>query len=206
MLGRHRSAGDIRCPSGWSCSANRTGTSPSAPASGFLLGHQLARMEGKSALKSLFQRWPKLTLAAEKSEIAFSISGPASARLNSSRVRIGRALKQDECWFDRFVGHLSLSAPLGRGGAERAEDQIRSKLIPLWENEIGFGASSRTQCSKESRAVALMRSFRDFGPKLCDTISGCPGSRLLLDRNTWRTFNPRVRKCLRAPLFSHTPP
>ncbi len=37
----------------------------------FCLGHQLARMEGKSALKSLFQRWPKLTLAVEELEITW---------------------------------------------------------------------------------------------------------------------------------------
>jgi cytochrome P450 len=35
----------------------------------FCLGHQLARIEGKCALKSLFQRWPKLTLAVDESEI-----------------------------------------------------------------------------------------------------------------------------------------
>lgn len=35
----------------------------------FCLGHQLARIEGKCALKSLFRRWPKLTLAVKESEI-----------------------------------------------------------------------------------------------------------------------------------------
>ena len=35
----------------------------------FCLGHQLARIEGKCALKSLFQRWPRLTLAVEEAEI-----------------------------------------------------------------------------------------------------------------------------------------
>src|SRR6266702_6022764 len=35
----------------------------------FCLGHQLARIEGRSALKSLFQRWPDLTLAVDPSEI-----------------------------------------------------------------------------------------------------------------------------------------
>ncbi len=37
----------------------------------FCLGHQLARLEGRSALKSLFQRWPGLTLAANESEITW---------------------------------------------------------------------------------------------------------------------------------------
>jgi cytochrome P450 len=37
----------------------------------FCLGHQLARIEGRSALKSLFGRWPKLTLAVPPSEIRF---------------------------------------------------------------------------------------------------------------------------------------
>ncbi len=35
----------------------------------FCLGHQLARIEGKCALKSLFKRWPKLALAVDESEI-----------------------------------------------------------------------------------------------------------------------------------------
>ena len=37
----------------------------------FCLGHQLARIEGRCALKSLFQRWPGLTLAVDKSEITW---------------------------------------------------------------------------------------------------------------------------------------
>jgi cytochrome P450 PksS len=35
----------------------------------FCLGHQLARIEGACALKALFRRWPKLTLAVHESEI-----------------------------------------------------------------------------------------------------------------------------------------
>jgi cytochrome P450 PksS len=35
----------------------------------FCLGHQLARIEGRCALKSLFRRWPRLTLAVDQSEI-----------------------------------------------------------------------------------------------------------------------------------------
>jgi cytochrome P450 len=35
----------------------------------FCLGHQLARIEGQCALKSLFRRWPKLRLAVEDSQI-----------------------------------------------------------------------------------------------------------------------------------------
>src|SRR3979411_527714 len=35
----------------------------------FCLGHQLARIEGRCALKSLLQRWPTLTLAVDDSEI-----------------------------------------------------------------------------------------------------------------------------------------
>ena len=37
----------------------------------FCLGHQLARIEGRCALKSLFQRWPELTLAVDESEITW---------------------------------------------------------------------------------------------------------------------------------------
>jgi cytochrome P450 PksS len=32
-------------------------------------GHQLARIEGASALKALFRRWPKLELAVDESHI-----------------------------------------------------------------------------------------------------------------------------------------
>src|ERR1700729_1243158 len=35
----------------------------------FCLGHQLARLEGRCALKALFQRWPKLSLAVDESEV-----------------------------------------------------------------------------------------------------------------------------------------
>ena len=35
----------------------------------FCLGHQLARIEGTSALKALFRRWPKLELAVDESQI-----------------------------------------------------------------------------------------------------------------------------------------
>ena len=35
----------------------------------FCLGHQLARIEGACALKALFQRWPKLEMAVDESEI-----------------------------------------------------------------------------------------------------------------------------------------
>jgi cytochrome P450 PksS len=35
----------------------------------FCLGHQLARIEGASALKALLRRWPKLELAVEQSQI-----------------------------------------------------------------------------------------------------------------------------------------
>jgi cytochrome P450 PksS len=37
----------------------------------FCLGHQLARIEGRCALKSLLRRWPDLTLAIDPSEITW---------------------------------------------------------------------------------------------------------------------------------------
>lgn len=37
----------------------------------FCLGHQLARIEGRCALKSLFRRWPKLTLAVDESDVSW---------------------------------------------------------------------------------------------------------------------------------------
>jgi cytochrome P450 PksS len=35
----------------------------------FCLGHQLARIEGRCALKALFARWPKLELAVDPSQV-----------------------------------------------------------------------------------------------------------------------------------------
>jgi cytochrome P450 PksS len=35
----------------------------------FCLGHQLARIEGKQALRALFDRWPNLKLAIDPSEV-----------------------------------------------------------------------------------------------------------------------------------------
>ena len=37
----------------------------------FCLGHQLARIEGRCALKSLFTRWPELSLAVDESDITW---------------------------------------------------------------------------------------------------------------------------------------
>jgi cytochrome P450 len=37
----------------------------------FCLGHQLARIEGRCALKSLFRRWPELALAVDPSDITW---------------------------------------------------------------------------------------------------------------------------------------
>jgi cytochrome P450 len=37
----------------------------------FCLGHQMARVEGRCALKSLFGRWPKLSLAVDEAEITW---------------------------------------------------------------------------------------------------------------------------------------
>jgi cytochrome P450 PksS len=37
----------------------------------FCLGHQLARIEGRCALKALFTRWPRLSLAVPESEISW---------------------------------------------------------------------------------------------------------------------------------------
>jgi len=37
----------------------------------FCLGHQLARIEGRCALKSLFRRWPELALAVDRADITW---------------------------------------------------------------------------------------------------------------------------------------
>ncbi len=55
----------------------------------FCLGHQLARMEGKCALRALFQRWPKLELAVADADIRW-------------RTRPGL----------RAIEHLPVAAPL----------------------------------------------------------------------------------------------
>ena len=51
----------------------------------FCLGHQLARIEGKCALKSLLQRWPHLTLAVDESASPVPRAGPAFGRSNTCR-------------------------------------------------------------------------------------------------------------------------
>ncbi len=45
----------------------------------FCLGHQLARLEGKCALKALFRRWPKLSLAVEQvpDQVALAARAPS---------------------------------------------------------------------------------------------------------------------------------
>jgi cytochrome P450 len=56
----------------------------------FCLGHQLARIEGRCALKSLFQRWPKLTLAVDESEVRFR-KRPGMRAIDHLPVAAGRA-------------------------------------------------------------------------------------------------------------------
>ncbi len=68
----------------------------------FCLGHQLARIEGRCALKSLLQRWPTLTLAVDEQEIRF-------------RKRPGI----------RAIDHLPVMAgPAQRGGSNTAEREM----------------------------------------------------------------------------------
>jgi cytochrome P450 len=55
----------------------------------FCLGHQLARIEGRCALKSLFKRWPKLTLAVDESEIGWR-KRPGIKAIDHLPVTIGR--------------------------------------------------------------------------------------------------------------------
>jgi cytochrome P450 len=64
----------------------------------FCLGHQLARIEGRCALKSLFRRWPKLTLAVDEAEIVWRKRPglraierlPVAAGLQSSNLVVER--------------------------------------------------------------------------------------------------------------------
>jgi hypothetical protein len=92
----------------------------------FCLGHQLARIEGRCALKSLFRRWPELTLAVDESEVD-GASGPASGRSTTCRWWKGRirppsrwnwavayAMKiQPEKMFDPRICSLLRDAVLG---------------------------------------------------------------------------------------------
>jgi cytochrome P450 len=68
----------------------------------FCLGHQLARIEGRCALKSLFQRWPTLALGVDPSEVRF-------------RKRPGI----------RAIDHLPVEAgPVRRDGSNTAEREM----------------------------------------------------------------------------------
>jgi cytochrome P450 len=53
----------------------------------FCLGHQLARIEGASALKALFRRWPKLELAVDESQIKWR-SMPGLKAIEHLPVRV----------------------------------------------------------------------------------------------------------------------
>jgi len=55
----------------------------------FCLGHQLARIEGRCALKSLFRRWPQLTLAVDEQEISWR-KRPGIRAIARLPVRAGR--------------------------------------------------------------------------------------------------------------------
>jgi cytochrome P450 PksS len=55
----------------------------------FCLGHQLARIEGRCALKSLFRRWPQLALAVDESEITWR-KRPGIRAIAHLPVRAGR--------------------------------------------------------------------------------------------------------------------
>jgi cytochrome P450 PksS len=64
----------------------------------FCLGHQLARIEGRCALKSLFRRWPELTLAVDESEITWrrrpGIRAIARLPVTSGPGKSGRQLSK----------------------------------------------------------------------------------------------------------------
>jgi cytochrome P450 len=73
----------------------------------FCLGHQLARIEGRCALKSLLRRWPTLSLAVDPSAISWRkragmkaidrlpvMAGPAATDRNSPDAEIRRSLAQ----------------------------------------------------------------------------------------------------------------
>jgi cytochrome P450 len=57
----------------------------------FCLGHQLARIEGRCGLKSLFQRWPDLTLAVDESEVTWR-KRPGIRAIERLPVAAGRAM------------------------------------------------------------------------------------------------------------------
>jgi cytochrome P450 len=56
----------------------------------FCLGHQLARLEGRCALKSLFQRWPTLTLAVDEQDITWR-KRPGIRAIERLPVKVGSA-------------------------------------------------------------------------------------------------------------------
>jgi cytochrome P450 PksS len=57
----------------------------------FCLGHQLARIEARCALKSLFRRWPELGLAVDPSEITWR-KRPGLKAIDRLPVRAGREI------------------------------------------------------------------------------------------------------------------
>ena len=65
----------------------------------FCLGHQLARIEGRCALKSLLRRWPELTLAVDQSEITWR-KRPGLKAIDRLPVTVGRESRMPsrEAW------------------------------------------------------------------------------------------------------------
>jgi cytochrome P450 len=58
----------------------------------FCLGHQLARIEGRCALKSLFQRWRELALAVDPSEITWR-KRPGFKAIERLPVKVAREMR-----------------------------------------------------------------------------------------------------------------
>ena len=86
----------IRNPSDSICSADRTAIAFGTGIH-FCLGHQLARIEARCALKSLFRRWPKLRLAVDNSE-SRGENARASRRLNGFQsIRFARRQLDTPC-------------------------------------------------------------------------------------------------------------
>jgi cytochrome P450 PksS len=59
----------------------------------FCLGHQLARIEGRCALKSLFRRWPQLALAVDHPR-SNGASGPGCGRSIGGRLWLTRQARE----------------------------------------------------------------------------------------------------------------
>jgi hypothetical protein len=114
----------------------------------FLLGHQLARIEGKCALEAVFKRWPELELAVPADSIRWRqrlASGPSKSFLSGSTA--------NDLPFRRCLP-ATAGTPENWGAAAAADHRALASFV-----------RSAFEWSSTAEAMALPRAI--CGPTTC---------------------------------------